>query len=303
MNPDTSLKENVAHGTKKNPITGIHFFTGNGSPYKDYFFVDRHWHHTVEIVYIAKGSYRFEINLEDYRLDTGDICFLNSEDLHQITGCSRDTIHDVCIFDPHILNFTYQDEPEEDIFAPFVNRELIFPHIIRASDSAYPDLYPLIQKIMTTSIQAASGWYTTCKLLLLELVNSLAVSQLLQPADTLLSESDKQKINRYKQLISFMEMHYTEPITLQQLADVVACNSQYLCRFFKEITGTSPIQYLISCRIEHACSLLTDTTRPILEISMDCGFENASYFIRKFKELKGCTPKEYRISSTHRVRS
>lgn len=298
MYPDTSLKENVTHGTKKNPITGIRFTTGRGTPYKDHFFVGRHWHHTVEIISVIKGSLHFEINLEDYQLDTGDICFLNSEDLHQITGCSDDTVHDVCIFDPHILSFSYQDELEEEILAPFVDRELIFPHIIRTSDPAYAYLYPAIEKIMTASIQMPAGWYVTCKLLLLELINSMASLRLLLPAHMQLSAADKQKINRYKQLISYIEIHYAEPVTLQQLADAVACNSQYLCRFFKEITGTSPIQYLISCRIEHACALLTDTTRPILEISMDCGFENVSYFIRKFKQQKGCTPKEYRNQFT-----
>lgn len=294
MKQDTSLKENITHGTKKNPITGFHFITGKGTPYIDHFFVDRHWHHTVEILYIVKGPYRFEINLEDHLLNTGDICFLNSGDLHQITGLSADTIHDVCIFDPRILDFSYMDELEEMIIAPFLDRELIFPHVIQTSDTAYPVLYPLIHSLIDNAVKMPSGWYAACKLHLLELLYCMAAQHLLHPADTTLSASDKQKIDRYKQLISYMEEHYAEPVTLQHLADTAHCNSQYLCRFFKEITGTSPIQYLISCRIEHACTLLKDTTMPILEISMDCGFENVSYFIRKFRQLKGCTPKEYR---------
>ena len=45
---------------------------------------------------------------------------------------------------------------------------------------------------------------------------------------------------------------------------------------------------------EQACEMLRDTTKSVLEISLDCGFENVSYFIRKFKELKGSTPQKYR---------
>lgn len=294
MYPDSSLKENVTHGTKKNPISGIHFTAGKGTPYVDYFFVDRHWHHTVEIIYIVNGNYHFEINLEEHLLSTGDLCFLNSEDLHQITGCGTDAIHDVLIFDPHILDFSYPDELEEAVIAPFLKHELIFPHVVHTSDAAYPVLSTLIRKLMSASIQTQAGWYISSKLLLLELVNVMAEQKMFLPANALLSENAKQKIDRYKQIISYIEEHYSEPVTLQQLADTVSCNSQYLCRFFKEITGISPIQYLINCRIEHACTLLTDTTSSILEISMDCGFENVSYFIRKFKQLKGCTPKEYR---------
>ena len=83
---DTSLKEHASHGTKKHPMIGLHFESGNNLFYPNHFFVERHWHHTVEIILILRGSYEFEINLEQYILSEGDIAFLNSGDLHQITG-------------------------------------------------------------------------------------------------------------------------------------------------------------------------------------------------------------------------
>lgn len=60
-----------------------------------------------------------------------------------------------------------------------------------------------------------------------------------------LSSYDRQKIARYKKIISYMEAHYSENVTLDQLAEIAGCNSQYLCRFFKEITGIPPMKYLI----------------------------------------------------------
>ena len=94
-------------------------------------------------------------------------------------------------------------------------------------------------------------------------------------------------------------LEYTRRCTamLKDLADAIPCNPQYLCRFFKELAGVSPIQYLINYRIERACGLLANTSLPILRIAMDCGFDNVSYFIRKFKEARGCTPKEFRETS------
>lgn len=294
MHPDSSLKEPVTHGTLRNPITGIHFSTGAGTDYPDCFFVGRHWHHTIEILYISKGSFLFEINLEEYSLSEGDICFLNGEDLHQITGKVRNTRHEVLIFDPKILDFSYEDEFEEQVLSPFISRRQILPHVLRTTDENYPLLQPLILRLMKLSFEKSSGWYVSCKLLLLEMISVMHDRGMLLAADEMLSAGDKLKIDRYKKLVSYMEEHYSRPVALQELADVISCNPQYLCRFFKEITGTSPVQYLISCRVEHACSLLLETTNPILDISMDCGFENVSYFIRKFKQLKGCTPREYR---------
>ena len=291
MQTDSTLKENVTHGTKKNPITGIRFRAGAHTMYPDHFFVDLHWHHSIEIISIVKGSYL----LETYRLNAGDICFLNSGDLHRITGLEPDTLHDVLIFDPHILEFTYPDELQEQVVAPFLNHEQIFRNILPPTDPFHPAAAPLINRLMKLSMERKANWYLSCKLLLIELLSLLTSTQFLQQADAAWSASDKQKISRYKKVVSYMEKHYAEHISLDDLAELVSCNSQYLCRFFREITGYTPIQYLVSYRIDRACELLADTTMPVLEISMECGFDNVSYFIRKFRQLKGCTPNQFRM--------
>lgn len=294
MHPDSTLKENTAHGTKTNPIAGIHFQTGPGTAYPERFFVGRHWHHTVEILLITKGSYLFEINLETYRLNAGDICFLNSGDLHQITGLERETAHEVILFDPHILEFAYPDEVQEQAIAPFLNHTRIFKNTLCPADPIYPSAAPRIRELIRLSVEKKHNWYLSCKLLLLELLSVLTEEGFLQQTDSAWSAADKLKVSRYKEIVSYIEEHYAEPISLKNLADTVSCNGQYLCRFFKEITGSSPIQYLIAYRIERSCTLLSDTTMSVLEIGMECGFDNTSYFIRKFRQLKGCTPKQFR---------
>lgn len=298
MHPDSTLKENTAHGTKTNPIAGIHFQTGPGTAYPERFFVGRHWHHTVEILLITKGSYLFEINLETYRLNAGDICFLNSGDLHQITGLERETAHEVILFDPHILEFAYPDEVQEQAIAPFLNHTRIFKNTLCPADPIYPSAAPRIRELMCLSVEKKHNWYLSCKLLLLELLSVLTEEGFLQQTDSAWSAADKLKVSRYKEIVSYIEEHYAEPISLKDLADTVSCNGQYLCRFFKEITGSSPIQYLIAYRIERACTLLSDTTMSVLEIGMECGFDNTSYFIRKFRQLKGCTPKQFQKQQT-----
>lgn len=293
MYPDIFLRENVTHGTREHPIAGIHFRSGSGTPYPDHFFVERHWHSYVEILLIQKGSYFVEINLETYVLQEGDICILNSGDLHQITGKSRETIHDVVLFDPKMLDFSYADEWEEQYIGPYVDGILMLKNIIcKAEENSV--IWRLAQELAQRTIQKEAHWYVKCKLLILELFYAMTKQQKLLPAEHVRSAADARKVGRYKTIISYMEKHYSEPISLQQLADTIPCNSQYLCRFFKEIAGITPVQYLIAYRLERACELLNDSTKTVMEIALDCGFENISYFIRKFKEIKGCTPKEYR---------
>lgn len=294
MKQDISLREKVQYGTKKNPITGLHFVTGEGTAYPDYFFVERHWHHYIEILYIVKGSYQFEINLQNYTLNAGDICILNTGDLHQITGDSSNTVHDVVLFDPCILAFSYGDEYQEECIGPLVEQMLLLPSIYRKGSQRNGLIRSKVQELMQTAIEKKDGWYFRSKLLILDMISQIHQAGLMLPTESVQSYEERQKIQHYKAVISYMEENYSHHITLQNLADTIPCNSQYLCRFFKDIAGVSPIQYLINLRLNRACYLLEHTSKSILEVALDCGFDNVSYFIRKFKEARGCTPKEYR---------
>lgn len=294
MKQDITLKENVQHGTPKNPITGLHFTAGKGTAYPEYFFVELHWHHYIEILYITHGSYQFEINLQNYVLESGDICILNAGDLHQIKGNSAGAVHDVVLFNPHILDFSYGDECQEECIQPLLEHMYLLPAIYRKGERRNELILPKVQELMRTATEKKEGWYFRSKILILELILQIYQEGWMLPAESVQSSSDRRKIQHYKSVISYMEENYSQRITLQNLADTIPCNSQYLCRFFKEIAGISPIQYLINLRLSRACYLLEHTSKSILDIALECGFENVSYFIRKFKEIKGCTPKEYR---------
>ena len=142
MNQDISLKENIHYGTKEHPISKLHFDTGAGTPYPEYFFVARHWHHYMEILYIEKGSFEFEINLQSFTLSQGDICILNPGDLHQIKGNSSDTKHNVILFDPCILDFSYEDEMQEKCIRPLINQLALLPNIYHCGSSIHAALSP-----------------------------------------------------------------------------------------------------------------------------------------------------------------
>lgn len=293
MPVDADLRETVTHGTKKNPITAIHFTSGPGTFYPDSFFVQRHWHSNIEILFIRRGSFSLELNLENHCVDQGDICIFNSGELHQLIGQGPGTVHDVLIFDPKILDFSYPDEWQEGWIGPFLSHSLLLPHILHPNSFGYGKVCDILEQMLALGIKKQEGWYLQCKILLLQLFAYVSENNLLLP-NTALPASEMQKINRYKTIVSYIEEHYSEPVTLQQIAATIPCNPQYLCRFFKTIAGITPIQYLIQHRIERASFLLANTSQPVLEIALDCGFENISYFIRKFKEILGCTPKEYR---------
>ena len=93
---------------------------------------------------------------------------------------------------------------------------------------------------------------------------------------------------------SYIDLHVSEKITLQQLADQSGYSVSRLAQKFKSETGKSIAQYTKERRVEQAKRLLNATTQSIQEIGDSLGFCNTSYFVETFRSLTGMTPGEYR---------
>jgi AraC-like DNA-binding protein len=100
-----------------------------------------------------------------------------------------------------------------------------------------------------------------------------------------------------KEAVRFMEMHYSQAITLQQLAKHVNLSPAYFSTLFKKETTCSPIDYLIQYRIGKAKELLLESDSRTYEIAEMVGIPDHSYFSRIFKKMTGMNPKSFRISA------
>lgn len=102
--------------------------------------------------------------------------------------------------------------------------------------------------------------------------------------------------------MTFIEQHYTEPITLPELAESVHMSPKYFCRFFRHMTRRTPIDYLNYYRVECACQELLTTEKSVTEVALDCGFNDISYFIKTFRRHKGVSPGKYLTALTQSAR-
>ena len=92
----------------------------------------------------------------------------------------------------------------------------------------------------------------------------------------------------------FLETHYSEAITLDDIASAVGVDKYALCRDFRQKRGISIMEHLKQIRIAKAKRFLRYSSESVAEIGRMCGFESASYFIKRFGEVCACTPREYR---------
>lgn len=125
-----------------------------------------------------------------------------------------------------------------------------------------------------------------------QLIRYFSSTSAVQLADTHLMT-----IDRIRKVMSYVEEHYKENISLQDVSDLLGIGKEYFCRFFKKNMGISFLQYLNEVRLSHIYQGLMDTDLPIAELMEENGFSNQKLFNRSFKELYGCTPSSVRKTS------
>lgn len=101
-----------------------------------------------------------------------------------------------------------------------------------------------------------------------------------------------------QKMIDFIETHYREDISVQDLASYCSMNANYASQLFKQRMGFSFVQYLKTLRIAHARWLLSKTDETIFTIASEVGYSNYFYFAKVFKKETGLTPTEYRVEKT-----
>lgn len=107
------------------------------------------------------------------------------------------------------------------------------------------------------------------------------------------SDAEHQGVHKAKE---YMKDHYTEQITLNDIASYTGYNPSYLSTIFKRHEGIPPLDYLTGVRIRQARILLACNDFSISDVAMMVGFQNISYFNRTFKKVTGQTPGEYKAS-------
>ena len=94
--------------------------------------------------------------------------------------------------------------------------------------------------------------------------------------------------------IEYMNQHFSEDISLDQIADYIYLSKCYFHRLFTQTVNCTPHTYLNTIRLQHAKELLRNTQLPVQEIASNVGFGNYSYFIQLFKQREGITPSAFR---------
>lgn len=115
-----------------------------------------------------------------------------------------------------------------------------------------------------------------------------------QLMSTLASDGQKTFCEPVAKAVEYMQKHFQNPVTVDDIARQSAVSKFHLSRIFRAETGSSPHEYLTRLRLHHAQELIMETSKSIDFIASECGFSSTSHFIRAFKKEMDFTPAVYR---------
>lgn len=102
-----------------------------------------------------------------------------------------------------------------------------------------------------------------------------------------------------RQIVSYIDFHYTEELSLAYFAKMFNLSKTYLSDLFRKETGVTLTDFIHQVRMRRAITLLNASTLPITAIATACGYNDINYFIRRFKKTYGLSPKQYQKVIRH----
>ena len=101
-------------------------------------------------------------------------------------------------------------------------------------------------------------------------------------------------ISVLKEVRKYIDIHYSEKLSIEEIAKEVYLSPSYLCTLFKKNAGNTIHDYILRVRIEKSIEFMQDRSLSLKDIMKKCGFKSQSYYTKAFREMIGVTPGQYR---------
>ena len=252
---------------------------------------ERHFHNAHELIFVTQGRVRLVVNNCIYEMGPGAIAFI-----------SRLEEHSVEILEAPYLRYYLQltasqldqitDHPA--LKALFIRRPPDFCHVFEMGTATRE-----VERLFGALLEEYGAPGLCSEQLVPALVSQLLICCYRQHPQRYPSEDAGLGPAVYR-VQTYIDEHFTEPLSVAALARQFYISVSYLSHAFKEWTGRSPQQYLLLCRLSHARELLRTTNQTVAQVAAHCGFGDESNFIRAFKKECGLPPNRYRKENISR---
>ena len=252
------------------------FFTLAHTHYDKDYYMENHWHNSIEITYVVKGLKVQQMENKEVIAPAGTLLLVNSGVIHDVDVkkglegivllIDRNYIDHVC---PQCIERGFSLEKE-----PLAKKKIV------------DYLFKLVEAYENNNKVKAN-------IIVLEIISVLA-EQLMLEGHYIKEKHDDESYELVISITEYIDYHYAQKISLADLARMTCYNKTYLSNIFKKKTGITIFEYLRNVRMQHCLYELKHSDDTIVSIALNNGFANIQIFNRVFKEVYQMTPKQYR---------
>lgn len=237
----------------------------------------------VELILICSGSSTYLIHDKKYEVKAGDLLIYNSGVVHDEISSSENEVGSYCV----AVGGLHMPGLRENALIPD-DAGYVFP---TGNDfETMRSLCEMMFRSLSSGEPRAEAFCHTLMHALLVKTVSIVGVKLAANDDEVIAEPSILG----RRIKAYIDENYAEPITLQSIGDALHVSPYYLSHVFKEMSGYSPMQYLLRRRIGEAQTLLITTDLPVTQIAGMVGYDTQSYFNLQFSKHVGMPPKKYR---------
>lgn len=252
-----------------------------------HFEVPWHQHIEVECILFTEGEGVAFVGNHVGEFKTGDVFFLGSNLPHCFQKASKDMITSAVViqFNSSFWGDSFLNLPENQSI-----RDLLQAAAggIKLSPEITSKISPIIKSL---EFDKEAGRIINLYQLLW-ILSSHPIEQVLSTQEV--REYNTRQKERIDSVFQFSFAHFQESITLEQVATHAGMSVPAFCSYFKKSTKKTYTEFLNELRIAHACKLLVDTSKPIMEICFESGYNTLAHFNKQFLRLRHITPQRFR---------
>lgn len=255
-----------------------------------------HWHEEMEITIVNSGVLSVRTEEKSLSLTAGQGIIFSQNTMHSLqAGSDKMCNFYSVVFKPEFLFGHEQPFLAQKYLRPLQAAPIKYV-LLDESNSWDEEVLDVINDLIAANVAKKNGYELSSKAYLYHFWVLLLKKYSEQTASQKFADSPNHDVERLKNALTYIEHHYSENITLDELANSIHVSKSECCRCFKRSLNTTPFEFIMKYRIMEATRIIVEQPAGISfsDLAMTCGFNNASYFNKIFKKYMSCTPSEYR---------
>lgn len=283
------MEKQQAGGISVEEMDPTFLFIWKGTRQKDRVAAEYKSHDYLEVAYVLSGEGRYRIEDSVYPVQEGDLLIINPGVRHQALCCPEAEVPATEFF----VGFSdIRIAGCQDNFLPLPGGQ----YILHTAGELRQRLLKICSAMEAENAVRRQGRYFMLKSYLVQLL-LLIIREQCEPMERPKGYAFESANRKYvvEQIIDYIEDHYSEKISLDQIAENMYLSPFYVSRIFKSETGNAPIRHLINIRLEKAKELLEGGYEgSIQEVAAQVGYDDAYHFSKLFKKRYGISPSQAR---------